>query len=274
MREKNYLMVAALLFAVCDMSLAAPVAIVNGTAINAQDLSKDYTGLNELQKDRVNKDVSTKREIVEGAINSELLAQAAKKSGLDNDSEFKEALEKFKRQYLATRYLQKSVEGKLDKNDVKAFFEKHKANYDSTQVRAMHILVTDPSKVSAVVAEAKKTRTEAQFKALAKKHSMDPTVSENDGDLGFFTRDRMVPEFAASAFAMKKGEVSGPVKTMYGYHVIKVLDIKYGRVPNFEEVEPRVKEDLRAYLTQEELKKLRNDAKITINEDEIRSLRF
>ncbi len=253
---------------------AAPVATVNETAIDAKDILSDYVVLNELQKERLNKDQSSRREIVEGAVNAELLLQAAKKSGIEQDDEYKKALDRFKKQFLATRYLQKSIESKLGKSAVKEFFEKNKSNYDSTQVRAMHILVTDIDQAGKIAVEAQKTKNEKEFSELAKKNSVDPTVQDNGGDLGFFTRDRMVPEFASTAFNMRKGEVKGPVKSVYGYHIIRLVEIKHGRIPNFEEVEARVKEDLRSSLAQETISKLRTQSKIKINDDAVKGLKF
>lgn len=253
---------------------AAPVASVNDAQIDVKDITSEYEQLNDLQRERINKDTSTRREIVEGAVNAELLVQAARKAGVEQDEEFKRAVERFKRQYMATNYLQKQIDGQLSKGAVKDFFNKNKSNYDTTQVRAMHILLTNESDAAKLIAAAKAAKTDKAFTALAKKNSMDPTVSENGGDLGFFTRDRMVPEFAAAAFAMRKGEVRGPVKSVYGYHIIRLVDVKHGRVPNFEEVEARVKEDLRGFLAQDTIKKLRSQAKIKINDDAVRSLKF
>jgi peptidyl-prolyl cis-trans isomerase C len=265
---------AAALLLVTVSAQAAPVATVNDTAIDSKDILSDYEVLNELQKERLNKDPGSRREIVEGAVNAELLLQAAKKAGVEQDEEYKRALERFKKQFLATRYLQKSIDSKLGKSAVKEFFEKNKGSYDSTQVRAMHILVTDLDQANKIAEEAKKTKNDKEFTELAKKNSVDPTVQDNGGDLGFFTRDRMVPEFASAAFNMRKGEIKGPVKSVYGYHVIRLLEIKHGRVPNFEEVEARVKEDLRSSLAQETITKLRSTAKIKINDDSVRGLKF
>ena len=253
---------------------AAILATVNETSIDSKDLQSEYSQLNEQQRERINKDQSTKRELVEGAVNAELVVQAAKKSGVEQEEEFRRAVERFKKQYLATRYMQKSIESKLTKSAIKEYFEKNRGNYDSSQVHAMHILSRTEDEARKVLELARSAKSDQEFSIIAKKNSVDPTVQDNGGDLGFFTRDRMVPEFAAAAFSMKKGEVRGPIRSTFGYHVIRIVEIKMGTVPNFEEVEARVKDDLRAQLAKDLLQQLRSKASVKLNEDEVKSLKI
>lgn len=90
------------------------------------------------------------------------------------------------------------------------------------KVRASHILVSSQEKAKSILEEIKKG---ADFAKLAKKHSECPS-SKKGGDLGFFSKGRMVPEFEKAAFSLNPGEVSGPVKTEFGYHLIKVTGRK------------------------------------------------
>lgn len=105
--------------------------------------------------------------------------------------------------------------------DAKKYFDEHKDTL--AQVKASHILVADENTANEV---KKKLDDGADFAELAKEYSKDTANSNKGGDLGYFTKDKMVKEFADKAFSMKKGEVSEPVKTSYGYHIIKVDDKK------------------------------------------------
>lgn len=105
--------------------------------------------------------------------------------------------------------------------DAKKYFDEHKETL--AQVKASHILVADENTANEV---KKKIDNGADFAELAKEYSKDTANSNKGGDLGYFTKDKMVKEFADKAFSMKKGEVSEPVKTSYGYHIIKVDDKK------------------------------------------------
>lgn len=258
----------------CLNSWATPLANVNDIAIDSKDVQAEYSQLNEVQKGKVNKDPVTRREIVESAINTELVLQAAKRAGLEQDDDYKKALERFKRQYLTTRFVQKSIESRVNGAALKDYYEKNKTNYDSAQIHALHILVASESDAASVLTQAKATKSDKEFSALAKKYSVDPTAQDNGGDLGYFTRDRMLPEFAAAAFSMRKGEIKGPVRSFYGYHIIKVVDMKSGRLPGFEEVEQRVKEDLKANLAKDLIVQLRSKASVKFNEEAVNTFKL
>lgn len=109
----------------------------------------------------------------------------------------------------------------ISDKDAKKYFDEHKETL--AQVKASHILVADENTANEV---KKKIDDGADFAELAKEYSKDTANSNKGGDLGYFTKDKMVKEFADKAFSMKKGEVSEPVKTSYGYHIIKVDDKK------------------------------------------------
>ena len=109
----------------------------------------------------------------------------------------------------------------ISDKDAKKYFDEHKETL--SQVKASHILVADENTANEV---KKKIDDGADFAELAKEYSKDTANSNKGGDLGYFTKDKMVKEFADKAFSMKKGEVSEPVKTSYGYHIIKVDDKK------------------------------------------------
>lgn len=251
---------------------AAVLATVGDTQIKDDDIKTQYESMTSDQRKAINEDDMTRQNIVDSAVNGEVLYQAAKKAGMDKDAEFKNALERFQKQYLASQFMRKAVESKLKSGDVKKFYEENKGFFDSTQVCAQHIVMQDEQEAEKVFKQAKSKGI--KFEELAKKHSLDPTVQENKGNLGCFTRDKMVPEFAAAAFNMKKGEVKGPVRTMYGFHVIKVTDVKAGKVPGYDEVEQRAKETYRMKLVSELLQDLRSKSNVKLNESEVKKFKL
>lgn len=270
--QKGLFIISALILTGPSTTHAAVLANVGGKAIDSEQIKSEYETINDEQRRAVNKDLIARRTVVDSAINTEVLYQAAKKSGLEKDNEFQKALERFKRQYLATKILEKSIESKLSSGSVKKYFEAHKGLFDSTQVCASHIVVSEEEQARKLASVAKSDN--AKFDDLAKKNSIDPTVQDNKGDLGCFTRERMVPQFSDAAFSMKKNEIRGPVMTSYGYHVIKVYDIKPGKVPNYEEVEQRVKDAYRLKLMQEMIADLRTKSEVKVNEEELKKFRL
>ena len=166
--------------------------------------------------------------------------------------------------------MEKSLSKDVDEQKVKAYFEQHKAIYAEPEVKASHVLAdTRNMKTDAELAQAlekiKKAKAEIaggkDFAEAAKEYSDCPSSKEG-GDLGYFKREgQMVEPFAAAAFALKKGEVSDVVKTDFGYHLIKVTDVKN---PTFDTVKETVKQNMIEEKGQLLVKELREKAKIEI----------
>ena len=135
-----------------------------------------------------------------------------------------------------------------------------KENKGEEEVRASHILVKTEQEAKDIIAQLEKG---ADFAKLAKEKSTDPSKEKNSGDLGFFTKEQMVKEFAEAAYALKKGETSKtPVKTQFGWHVIRVTDRRTQAAPAFEDVKDQLRQKLAEFIAQEEINKLRSAAKI------------
>jgi parvulin-like peptidyl-prolyl isomerase len=182
---------------------------------------------------------------------------------------------------LQLRALLEHISGKsISEADLKRYYESNKRKYQvREQVRARHILIKTPKKATPeqiaeakakadkIAAEAKSKNNDETFAALAKMHSEGPTASRG-GDLSFFTRNRMVKEFDQKAFSMKVGEISDPVKTRFGWHIIRVVERKDKRLRSFEEVRDSIERTLnnRANRTarQKLIAKLRSKAKIEV----------
>jgi foldase protein PrsA len=157
----------------------------------------------------------------------------------------------------------------ISDSDVQAYFTKNHATFDKPeQVRARHILVADAATASTVLA---KIKAGGNWDALAKQYSTDPSSKDKGGELGFFGRGQMVPAFQDAAFAAKVGQVVGPVKSPFGYHIIQVEEKKPATKATFASV----KDQIKAQLVQQQqaqqvpvfLQNLRSSAKIDVYDD-------
>jgi len=153
---------------------------------------------------------------------------------------------------------------KITEEELKTYFEENKEQFaQQKQVKASHILVETEEKAN----EIKKKLAEGQdFAQLAKENSTDTQNKDKGGDLGFFGSGDMVKEFEDTAFALKVGEISAPVKTEFGYHIIKVTEIKEAQEANYEQNKSKIKETLFAEKAQAEygvlMQELQKDYKI------------
>ncbi len=147
-----------------------------------------------------------------------------------------------------TKILSKDIA--TDDAALQKYFEENKAAFDTRQVQSRHILLKTEEEAKAVKAELDKG---ADFTKLAKEKSTDPTAKDNGGDLGFNTKGNMVEAYDKVVFNMKKGEISAPFQTEFGWHVAQVVDVK-GELPTFESAKAKIKE---AYLSSQVSEKMR-----------------
>lgn len=172
-----------------------------------------------------------KKQIAQELMNQHLIYLDAKEDGLEEDPEFKKELEFAKEQILRQFSMKKVLEQvKVSDQETKDYYEEHKDQFRKIyQYRASHILVEDEEKAK----EAKKRLDDEKFEDVAKEVSTCPS-SQNGGDLGAFSTGQMVPEFENALENMEVGTISEPVKTQFGYHIIKLVDKKLVRDNDFE----------------------------------------
>lgn len=252
---------------------AADLATVGKKKITDSDLKSKLGALPPVQRSFLNKNVSARTRLVENVVMEELFMQQALKSGLDSSSTFKMALENRRAELLARAYVTEVIDKKLNDKGIRRYFRQNKTRYRTDEVRAFHILVKTKAAADEVYAKAVKANNEG-FKTLAKKYSVDPSAARNLGDLGFFTRARMVPAFSDVAFKLKKGGTSKPVKTAFGWHTIRVVDKKPGKSPNFSSVKDDVKEHYRQALLENLTTKLKKEHGVKVNVANIEKLQF
>jgi peptidyl-prolyl cis-trans isomerase C len=175
-----------------------------------------------------------------GAIDVKLLAANAEAAGLKDDPEYQRRLAFIAERELHNVYFKKNVVDAVTADEVKARYDKEVAALPKQEeIRARHILVKTEEEAKAVIAELDAGKS---FIDLAKEKSTDPNKSEG-GDLGYFTKGRMVPEFEEAAFALEKGAYTKtPVKSQFGFHVILLEDKREAAPPALEAVEPQVRQ--------------------------------
>jgi peptidyl-prolyl cis-trans isomerase C len=188
-----------------------------------------------------------------------VLSQAAEKQKLGDRPDVKRRLAFDHNRLLMESLLQDSGKSALsDEAERKVYDEAVKQVKNEEEVHARHILVPTEDEAKAILAQLKGG---ADFAALAKEKSKDPGAAEG-GDLGYFTKEQMVPEFAEVAFKLGKGQLSDPVKTQFGWHIIKVEDKRTRPTPTFEQVKPQIENYVAHRAQAEMVENLRKSATV------------
>jgi peptidyl-prolyl cis-trans isomerase C len=237
---------------------ANPVlAKVNGAEIRQSDMA---LAEEELGPSLAQIDPATKKEnVLSFLIDMKIVAKAAEDKKVENDEDFKKRLAFARNRLLMDSLL--ATEGKAATTDEamkKVYDDASKQITGEQEVHARHILVATEDEAKEVEEELKKG---ADFAELAKKKSKDPGASDG-GDLGFFTKDQMVPEFSAVAFALEPGKISDPVKSQFGWHVIKVEEKRNRKAPDFDQVKSQIETYVTRKAQADYVAKLREGAKI------------
>lgn len=180
------------------------------------------------------------------------LDAVAAAAGLDGDAAIARQLDALERSVLAQAYIEKTISEKLTDEAVQALYDE-RFSEPQVEVRARHILVETEEEAQAIVAELEGG---ADFVELAQQKSTGPS-GQNGGDLGFFRRGQMVPAFEEAAFALSApGDLSAPVQSSFGWHVIKLEERRESPPPDFASVEGQIRQALQFRLTQEERARL------------------
>jgi peptidyl-prolyl cis-trans isomerase C len=232
------------------------LARVDGKEIHMSDISAAAQGLPQ-QMQNVPPTVLLPM-LLDQLIDRYALAAQARKSGLEKQEDVQRQMQAAADRVLQAAYVTREISPKVTDEVLRARYDRDIAGKPGAEeVHARHILVKTEAEAKKIIAALQKG---GDFAALAKKHSTDPGAQQG-GDLGFFKQDDMVPEFAAAAFALKPGEITqAPVKTQFGYHVIKLEERRSAPPPSFEDAH----DDLRQKAIQEAYQALTKTARADV----------
>ena len=236
---------------------AQNIAIVNGKAVPKSRLD---TLLTQAQRGGQQVTPEIQQQARDQTVLREIFAQEAEKRGMAASPDFRLQME-LARQSLLIRELFEDYKKKNPVTDAAAQveYDKFKAQATGTEYRASHILVEKEDEAKALIAQIKGG---AKFDELAKKHSKDPGSGANGGDLDFAKPDSYVPEFGQAMAKLKKGEMTdAPVKTQFGYHIIRLVDTRDAAFPAFDDVKGQIKQRIEQVQMQRYQDELRSKAK-------------
>ena len=205
--------------------------------------------------------------VVEYLIERHLLAQYAVKEGIADTGEYKRRLALYQAKALRDAYFFQKIRPLVTEEEMKAVYDEEAAKLQQTErVRARHILVGTEQEAKDILGRLNKGD---KFEDLAKQFSLDGS-KDYGGDLGYFTAPEMVPEFSKATFALKTGETSPPVKTDFGWHIIRLDDRKQGAAQPFDQVKSAIRNVLLRKKVSETMEKVRSGSKVEIVDEDLK----
>ena len=242
------------------------IAKVDGKVITDADMKLAEA---EIGTDRGSLPEATRRRVlVEFLIENQLFADAAEGQKLGSSQGFGERMQYWRRRALRDAYFDKTVRESISDAEVKKFYDSQVgALKPEEEVRARHILVESKDKAREVY---EKLAHGSDFAALAKEYSKDPGSKDQGGELGFFGRGQMVPQFEETAFKLKRGEISEPFESQFGWHIVRVDERRQRAAPPFEAVKDQVVASMIHQKAQQIATDLRGKAQIEYIDPEIR----
>ncbi len=252
-------MLAAALVAV----LAAPAFAQNIAVVNGKPVPSSRVNALKAQIEKSGRPVTDDMlgQLKDEIIAREIFMQEAKKRGLDASEEYKSQLE-LARQTSLIRELFADFQKKNPVTDaeIQAEYDKFAAANGGKEYRTRHILVETEDQAKALIAEIKKG---GKFEELAKKHSKDPGSGANGGDLDWAAANSYVPEFSGAMVKLDKGQMADePVKSQFGFHIIRVDDVREAQLPKLDEVKPQIAQQLQQQKMGKFQEDLRAKAKV------------
>jgi peptidyl-prolyl cis-trans isomerase C len=237
--------------------MAQNVAVVNGKPVPAARVDALIKTATHGQQEAT---PEMRQQAKDQVVIREIFAQEAEKQGIAATADYKSQLELLRQSLLINTMFQNYVKAHpISDADAQVEYNKIKAEQSGTEYHTRHILVDSEDEAKKLIAQIK---AGAKFEDLAKKNSKDTQSAENGGDLDWAKPTSYVPEFAAALQGLQKGQMTEtPVKTQFGYHIIRVEDTRVAQFPSFDEVKDKVKQQMEQVKLQEYQEKLRTSAK-------------
>ena len=243
---------------------SAVLATVNGKPITANMMSAYVRSQTNGQDIQLND--MQRQAVLKSMVNMELLAQAARKDGVDRKPEVAADITMNDNGLLAQAAVMQYLKDHQPTDaQLQAAYQEQVKGVDTHEYKARHILVKDEAQAKDIIAQLGKG---GNFAALAKKYSLDPGSKDTGGDLGdWFPGSSMVPEFGAALATLKKGEYTKePVQSKYGWHVIQLEDVRSQPAPTFEQMHEKLAEQMQRKAMSDYLEQLRAGAKVVMKD--------
>lgn len=238
---------------------AKVLAEVNGVAVTSEDFDREVKALPEYIRGMA-ETPQGRKEMIDTLVMRELILQQAAKDGIEKSKDVEEKIAELKKRIIVDTYLKKKVESeaKIADDELKKFYDQNLDKFKAgEQVKASHILVKTEQEAKDLLAQLKGG---AKFEELAKTKSVDSSAPKG-GDLGWFGKGNMVPAFEKAAFELKEGQLSGIVKSEFGFHIIKLTGKRAAGTTPFEEAKEKIKAALLPAKQQQVFMKLKEDIK-------------
>ena len=235
---------------------------LGGEEIKLSEVLEIWKGLfqGDTAPDFASFDETVKQNVLRGIISERLIYKEALKSGIDKKDDVKKRIENLQKQVIMQSFMEEKAKTLVTDDQLKAAYDaKLKANEGAEEVKASHILLATEEEAKKIATQLKKG---GNFEKIAKEKSADKASGAKGGELGWFTKDKMVAEFADAAYKLKKGEVSTPVKSAFGWHIIKLEDRRPVKPATFEESKDSLKSEVTGKAVQTYVEGLLKDASI------------
>ncbi|MGH6627064.1 MAG: peptidylprolyl isomerase [Burkholderiaceae bacterium] len=257
------LLLSAIAAAALTGTLALPAAAQNVAIVNGKAVPKARVDALAQQVARSGRPVTPEMQgqIKDEVITREIFMQEAQKLGLEATDDYKNQIE-LARQTILIRELFADFQKKnpVTDADIQAEYDKFAAANSGSEYRARHILVEKEDEAKAIIASLKKG---GKFEDIAKKSSKDPGSGANGGDLDWANAGSYVKEFSDAMVKLKKGQLTDtPVKSQFGYHIIRLDDVRQAQLPKLEEVKPQIAQQLQQQKLAKFQEELRAKAKV------------
>src|SRR5581483_1311520 len=230
--------------------------------LTADELAEELKRLPDRSRRMMNAEARAR--FVDNYVVNALLYEEGERRGFAQDPEIVRQVDDLRRRLVVQKVVRdlQNVPPVTDE-EIKAYYDANPDKFSTTTIRARHILVKDEAKAKDLLAQVK--ADPSKFADVAQANSVDAASARKGGDLGFFGHGRMVPEFETAAFALQAGEISDVVKTPYGYHIIKVEEVRAGTQKPFEQVKEQIRATLRGQALQTRTRDYYDDLKKRAN---------
>lgn len=207
-------------------------------------------------------DPKTKEALVRGYVNMQLINKEATKLGIPETKEFKSKVKAYQQQLIQEELIQRHLKGAVTDKMIDTEYQKlAQERKGADEIKVAHILVEKEDEAKEI---KKKLNKGGDFSKLVKEYSKDEASKADDGSIGYVLKGQVVPSFEQKAFSMKINEVSDPVKTDFGWHIIKVLDKRKATVPTKEQATPSIKAKLSQEIVTKYFQQLADKANVKI----------